>query len=173
MNTETIISAAVLIFLGFIFWKLLSRKKPPEEILPYRKKYLLTKHEWAFYKKLKPVADMYGLNVIAKIRFADLVEVDTGQTKEFIKFFSKISSKHIDFGLVNPENMEVEYLIELDDRSHERPDRIERDRFVNAVCKKAGYVLIHTYNEVDEIERIISNNINNTENSSKRKHKKC
>lgn len=166
MDTETFLSAAVLILLAFGFWKLFLSHKKSEEFLPYRKKYLLTKHEWAFYKKLKPVADEYGLNVIAKIRFADLVEVDTSQTKEFMKFFAKISSKHIDFGLVNPENMEVMYLIELDDSSHNKPDRIERDRFVNAVCEKAGYVLIHTYNDVEEIERILSGK---TEKTSRRK----
>lgn len=47
------------------------------EKLPYRKKYLLTKNEYGFYKNLKEIADKYGYAVLAKIRFADLVEVNS------------------------------------------------------------------------------------------------
>lgn len=155
MDSEMIFSVAALLLIIILFYLLYKFRKKSSAV-PYRKKYLLTKNEWSFYKKLKPVADKYGLCVIAKIRFADLVEVDTSKTKEYGKYFSKISSKHIDFGLVKPENMEVVYLIELDDKSHEKPSRIERDKFVNAVCEKTGYVLIRTYNNITEVERIIS-----------------
>lgn len=158
MDFETILSIAVLVLVGFVFWKMLHTRKEsqPEVEFPYRKQDILTNHELSFYKKLKPVADKYGLNVITKIRFADLVGVDTSQTNEYMKFFSKVCSKHIDFGLVNPENMEVMYLIELDDRTHQRQDRIERDKFVNAVCEKTGYILIRTYNNISEVERVLS-----------------
>jgi hypothetical protein len=155
MDYEMIISVAVLVLLAIVIY-MLYRFFKKKSILPYKKKYLLTKNEWAFYKKLKPVADRYGYNIIAKIRLADLVEVDTSQTKEYGKYFPKISSKHIDFGLVNPENMEVLYLIELDDRSHQRADRIERDKLVNALCEKVGYTLIRTYNDTEEVERVLS-----------------
>ncbi len=155
MDYEMIFSAIALT-LVIIAIVLIYRFFKKKNELPYKKKYLLTKNEWVFYKKLKPVADKYGYNIIAKIRLADLVEVDTSQTKEYGKYFPKISSKHIDFGLVNPENMEVLYLIELDDRSHQRADRIERDRFVNALCEKVGYTLIRTYNDTEEVERVLS-----------------
>ena len=51
-------------------------QKSRSNYLPYHRKYLLTKREYGFYKKLKPIADKYNLQVLAKIRFADLVEVD-------------------------------------------------------------------------------------------------
>ena len=65
--------------------------------------------------------------------------------------FNKIRSKHIDFALAD-EDTNIIALIELDDKSHERPDRIERDEFVNAVLKNTGYVLLRTYGELDVIE---------------------
>lgn len=150
------VGALVLIAAG-IYFAYRSRKNSYKNnrFLPYRRKYLLTKNEWLFYKRLKPLADRYGLGITAKIRLADLIEVDTEQTKEFGRFFSRISSKHIDFGLVNPENMEVKFLIELDDSSHSRPDRMERDDFINKVCKKTGYVLIRTTGDISEVEKFL------------------
>ena len=133
------------------------------EIYPYHKTYLLTKNEWFFYKNLKTIVDKYNLNIIAKIRFADLVEVNSGIYK-FNKYFSKIKSKHIDFALVNPNNMEVKYLIELDDKSHDKPDRIQRDLFVDRVCEVAGYKLIRTYGDTLEIESILKNETKNYSN---------
>lgn len=130
----------------------------PRKIYPYKKKYLLTKNEWYFYKSLKPLCDQYNLHIIAKVRFADLVEVDSNLTKEYNKYFNRIKSKHIDFVLTNPDNMEVKFLIELDDKTHERQDRRKRDIFVNRVCEENDYKLIHTYGDVQEIEKVIANN---------------
>lgn len=157
MGAETLaaIVAVLLIVFGFYCIYRSKHSYKNNRFLPYRKKYLLTKNEWIFYKKLKPLADRYGLGVIAKIRLADLIEVDTEKTKDFGRFFSRISSKHIDFGLVNPENMEVRYLIELDDSSHSRPERMERDDFINRVCEKTGYVLIRTGGDISEVEKFL------------------
>lgn len=124
---------------------------------PYKKRYFLTMNELNFYKRLKPISDKYRLSIMAKIRLADLVQVDTYRTKEFNKYFSKIKSKHIDFALADPENLEIKYLIELDDSSHNRTDRVERDIFVNKICKETGYMIIRTYGDIKEIEDIISN----------------
>ncbi len=157
MDYEMIVLGIVFIIVIYALYKLFALYRKKTE-LPYRKKELLTKHELAFYKKLRPIANKYGFVVISKIRLADLVEVDTDKTKEFAKYFAKIKAKHIDFGLVRPENMEVAYLIELDDKSHNRADRIERDEFVNALCRKTGYTLIRTYNDTSEVESVLSAN---------------
>ena len=49
-----------------------------EADLPYTKKLLLTKNEWAFYKKLKPICDRHNLHILAKVRLAYLVDASTG-----------------------------------------------------------------------------------------------
>ena len=67
MDFETIFSGAALILLVIVIF-LIYRFRKKKNVLPYKKKYLLTKHEWAFYKKLKPLADRYNLVVIAKTR---------------------------------------------------------------------------------------------------------
>ena len=63
-----------------------------EADLPYTKKLLLTKNEWAFYKKLKPICDRHNLHILAKVRLADLVDVSSQkQGKDRIKYFNMVS----------------------------------------------------------------------------------
>ena len=47
-------------------------------------------------------------------------------------------------------------MIELDDSTHERKDRVERDKFVDAVLENTGYLLIRTYGDTNEIEEFLS-----------------
>lgn len=121
-----------------------------EADLPYTKKLLLTKNEWAFYKKLKPICDRYNLHILAKVRLADLVDVSSQkQGKDRIKYFNMVSKKHVDFVLCKPDNLQVLALLELDDKSHQAQSRQQRDSFVDAVCQKAGYPVAHIYNFED------------------------
>ncbi|MBQ7118228.1 MAG: DUF2726 domain-containing protein [Clostridia bacterium] len=124
------------------------------ENLPYKKKLLLTKNEWSFYKSLKPVADELGYSVLAKIRVADLVEViPTKDRSEWQKYFNKINKKHVDFVLAKPENLQVILLIELDDNSHNDKQK-QRDEFIEALYKQTGYTLLRTSGTGDLKEKI-------------------
>ena len=127
------------------------------EKLPYHFKYLLTKNEWDFYKKMKVVADKHDLHIIAKVRLADLVEVDDYLTgNAFNKYFWKIQAKHVDFVLCNPSNLAVLAIVELDDSSHNASaERAERDDFVDKVLQKCNYKIIHTYNGTSDFEEIL------------------
>lgn len=126
------------------------------ENLPYKKKLLLTKNEWSFYKSLKPVADELDYSVLAKIRVADLVEVaQTKDRSEWQKYFNKINKKHIDFVLAKPENLQVVLLIELDDNSHNDKQK-QRDEFIEALYKQTGYTLLRTSGTGDLKEKIIN-----------------
>ena len=113
------------------------------EKLPYRRKFLLTKNEYWFYKSLKEITDKYDFAVLAKIRFADLVEVSAeADKKEYMKYFGKIKSKHIDFILCKKDNLYPELLIELNDSSHNTEDRIRRDEFIKKIAEKVGYKMV-------------------------------
>ena len=127
------------------------------EKLPYRTKFLLTKNECWFYKNLKEIADKYGYAILAKIRFADLVEVNGEAGKsEYMKYFGKIKAKHIDFILCKKENLYPELLIELNDNSHKKEDRIKRDEFVKKIADKVGYKMIFV-NGTGDLGDIVTN----------------
>ena len=109
--------------------------------LPYRQRgKLVTKSELRFYRSLaKAVQDDF--EVFAMVRIADLLRVEDG-TANYRKWLNKILAKHIDFVLCDPGTLEPKLCIELDDRSHERPDRMERDRFVDLAFESAGLPLL-------------------------------
>lgn len=123
------------------------------EIYPYHKKYLLTKNEYYFYNRLNNVVSPLKLQILAKIRLADLIEVDKNAGKDYMKYFAKIKAKHIDFAIA--DNMKIIALLELDDKSHQNQDRQERDSFVNNALLKAGYTVIRTNGNLDVIEKAL------------------
>ncbi|MEM9942103.1 MAG: DUF2726 domain-containing protein [Planctomycetota bacterium] len=109
--------------------------------LPYESRgQLVTKPELRFYKSLlKAVQDDW--EIFAMVRIADLLKVRAGHPQRR-KWLNKILAKHIDFVLCDPTSLKPICCIELDDRSHERPDRIERDIFVNRAFESAGIPLL-------------------------------
>jgi len=56
---------------------------------------------------------------------------------------NKIDRKHVDFLICDPKTLKPRFGIELDDSSHQRPDRVERDEFVDGVFAAAGLPLVH------------------------------
>lgn len=110
--------------------------------MPYAKKYLLTKNEWFFYKVLKSIANELGYTVLAKVRVADIVEVTARDYTLKGLYLNKVVSKHIDFVLAKPENLQIILLIELDDNSHDNKTKQERDDFIDKLYKQTGYKFI-------------------------------
>ena len=54
-------------------------------------------------------------------------------------------------------------LIELDDTSHQRQDRIDRDAFVEAVYANTGYNLLRLYSD-DDVEKLVAEALADTNN---------
>ena len=81
-------------------------KKKNEDYYPYVSKYLLTDNEYNFYCNLKQLTDQYNLQILAKIRLADIIEVQKGFSyADYQRYFGKIKSKHIDFAIA--DNMSI------------------------------------------------------------------
>lgn len=100
----------------------------------------LTAAERAFYFSLQhALSSKY--EIFAKVRIADLIDVpkDVVMAREYL---FKITSKHVDFLLCRKSDIKPILAIELDDSSHYRPDRYDRDVFVDAVFKQADFKLL-------------------------------
>ena len=129
----------------FVILKLLGFAPTADSVadrLPYqRKDYLLTKAERSFFGVLQQaVGDRYL--VFAKVRLADLVFLPSG-TEKRQSHFNRIQSKHIDFVLCDHDVVRPLLAIELDDSSHNRTDRQDRDTFVNSALIAAGLPILH------------------------------
>ena len=144
----------LLLIIAAAIW-LYKKLHKPDITKLYNAKTILTDREYEFYKRLKPLADEYGLSVYSKVRLADLIEPKPkAENPYWMECFNKIKVKHIDFALAD-EDTAIVALIELDDTSHSRPDRVERDDFVNAVLENTGYTLLRTYGDLDVIEEYL------------------
>ncbi len=144
-----------------------SDSQSEELFLPYKRKNLMTKNEWFFYKQLKPVADKLGYSILCKVRVADLVDIDMGLDKsQWQTAFNKINKKHVDFILCKPENLYPELLIELDDSSHKSESVAKRDEFIEKLYEKIGYKLLRTQGGGNIEEKICTAlELNKTEES--------
>jgi hypothetical protein len=108
--------------------------------LPYRlRDDFLSLTEFSFYKVFSSI---YGtrLTVQSKVRLADVFFV--ARPHENYNAFNRIAQKHLDFLVCDPVTMKPLLGVELDDASHQREDRQERDAFVEEVCKAAGLPLL-------------------------------
>lgn len=81
--------------------------------------------------------------IAIKVSLGDLFYVQTGDYSQNRVYRNKIDRKHIDFLLYDPQTLQPILGIELDDKSHERKDRQERDRFVDGVFAAAGLPIAH------------------------------
>lgn len=117
-------------------------QRPKETVrLPYRlRDDFLSPAELSYYRVLS-TAVAGGAVVLTKVRLADLFFVP--RSRGSIRFVNRIARKHVDFLVCDRETMRPLVGVELDDRSHERSRRQERDGFVDEVFRVAGLPLIH------------------------------
>ncbi|MBQ7060113.1 MAG: DUF2726 domain-containing protein [Firmicutes bacterium] len=131
----------------FLFFYLIR----PRKKFPYERRDLLTSNEFPFYQILYPLCEKHGWMLLVKMRLADILAVAPGE-KDYMAYFNKIKAKHTDFVLCDPDTLEVLAGVELDDPSHDRPERIERDEFVDQVYAAAGIPLLHVWMPITEKE---------------------
>lgn len=133
-----------------------------DAIFPYeKKKYLLTIAEKNFYDILSLAITDTNYYICPKVRLADIIYV--GKTDKRQSYFNKIQSKHIDFLLCDKNSLSPLLAIELDDSSHLKDDRIDRDAFLDKALKSAGLKLIRFKVQQSYTASIIPiSNLNNT-----------
>lgn len=117
---------------------------------------LLTKTEVPFFHLLRKMTKDY-LVIFPHVALRDLISVVVDQS-EYFTYYNKIDRKQVDFVLCDPETLKPIFAIELDDSSHNRQDRIERDTFVEKIFEEAKISLVrvpvkNSY-DVDELSRL-------------------
>ena len=117
-----------------------SKKETISKALPYRlRDDFLSPAEFSFYKVLSSLVDA-RLTIQSKVRLADIFFV--ARPNENVAYFNRIAQKHLDFLVCDSVTMKPLFGVELDDSSHKRNDRQERDEFVESGCKVAGLPLL-------------------------------
>jgi len=101
---------------------------------------LLTPGEEAFLPALEQAIEN-KYRVALKVRVGDLVKIR--EKRIALRHASKINEMHVDFVLCNLFPVKPILVIELDDASHMRQDRRNRDRFLNDCLESAKLPILH------------------------------
>lgn len=107
----------------------------------YRPKRFLTEAEFSYFRKLE---EQHGKDyyIIPQVVLSSIVDVDMPRYHfEYKGYRSKIDKKTLDFVLFDKASFIPVLAIELDDYTHQRYDRVQRDKFVNAVLEKVNIKL--------------------------------
>lgn len=138
-------TVVVLAFIGGILRSISGHTgaKGPGRSYSYGKKpYLFTRADRSFLGVLEQASDG-RYRVFGKVRLADVLEPRSGMARGSRQSaFNKISSKHLDFVLCAPDDLSPVTAVELDDKSHQLPQRRARDHFLQAALGTAGLPLL-------------------------------
>lgn len=99
--------------------------------------HLMTPTEREVFKLLeKAYGEKYY--IFCQVRVVDVIQPNTkkyhSKSKEYISLFRQLSQWHFDYVLCEKEGFKVFCALELDDETHNRRDRVKRDRMLNKAC---------------------------------------
>ncbi|MCL2061308.1 MAG: DUF2726 domain-containing protein [Firmicutes bacterium] len=124
------------------------RPEVPRELPEYRrKKTVLTKPEIAFYTLLRDILHPQHFDIFPETALVSVIDKVTqaGYRNELFRI--------ADFCIVDALTTEPLLLIEINDASHARPDRVERDRKVKEICGRADLpIVMFSYEEARSAE---------------------
>lgn len=141
---DPLIFILLAIFVLIVSILLKKHKRSLPKSYPYEPiKSFLTPAERSFLGVLDSVAGS-DCRIFSKVRLADVIAVKNGLSKSARQSaLNRINRKHIDFVICNPADLSILCAVELDDRSHNRTDRKERDQFIDKALDTAGIPILH------------------------------
>ncbi len=143
---------------GCIGFLLNKKTTKTDETLPYQvRDDFLSDAELSFYKVLAQLFKKRYV-ICPKVSLKDIFYVT--KANDYITYFNRINRKHIDFLICEKSMMKPLIGIELDDSSHSKQKRQERDQYVDEVFQVAGLPLARvkassSYN-IDELKNYLS-----------------
>jgi hypothetical protein len=110
----------------------------------YEKKPYLFDHGSEF-QMFKMLNELYGSKyfIFPQINYNHIIQPKNDIWREWIKNKSRIDKKSADFVICDKERVCPIVIIELDGSSHNRWDRVERDKFVDDVASYCNFPIVH------------------------------
>lgn len=130
---------ALLALLCVVGWIFLTRIWRKPDYPYYSRDTLLSDGELAFFRTLEQAVAPAHL-IAPKVRLGDIVGCSERDWQR--GYGPRISAKHVDFVIADRATTRILAAIELDDASHDRPERRSRDAFLNHTLDAAGIPLI-------------------------------
>ncbi len=148
MNIYILAAIVIVLFIALAILKAVveggeEREKPKYRYT--RKQFFLTRAEHEFYNALIAAAgDKYY--VFAQVHLPTILD-NKVKGQDWRAALAHINRKSVDFVLCDKAYISPKLAIELDDKSHGRPDRQERDKEVERILADAGVPLLRIENK--------------------------
>lgn len=113
----------------------------PQAQLPYKPKKILSEAEQSFYLVMSNY--ITDAAIFPKVGLKEFLYIPGQKNKEYMSHWARISQKHVDFLICDKKTMYIYCVVELDDKSHERQSRVERDKFIDDAMEQAGIPIVH------------------------------
>jgi len=164
MDNSYVIFAVVLIAIFIIVINRISSGSEKRKVFKNNKysyfaKQLIMSHaEAEFFKKLYAVAGERYF-VFPQVHLSALLDHKV-KGQDWSIAFRHINGKSVDYVLCEKETLRPVYAIELDDFTHERNDRVDRDIEVERIFNEAGLPLVRFKNinaSSDDIIQALTN----------------
>jgi len=120
----------------------------------YLKKCFMTKTELYFFNVLKELEDELNIVVHPQLNLASIIYKKTYNNNYHNELF-----RNIDFAVFSKNYEKLLLLIEINDSTHKQVERIQRDKNVDIICKKANIELIKFYTDKPNEEKYIKDRI--------------
>jgi Protein of unknown function (DUF2726) len=131
----------VMVVFGFFANR--AKGRPTKGPVYFARKSLFTPAERSLFGVLQSLA-LPGVTLMAKVRLEDVFGVVKGLDRSSRQSArNKISSRHVDFLLLQESDGRPLLGIELDDSSHQEEGRKARDNFVDSVFAAAALPILH------------------------------
>lgn len=120
------------------------------------KEEFITENELKLYKVLKKVAYELKVDIFTQVALNRILEINNRRKQQQLR--NRIDRKSIDFVLYDEKTKKIVCCIELDDSTHEREERIERDLFLDKIFKdtiKLIRIKVQNYYDYDKILNMI------------------
>lgn len=140
----SLLPLAIIFIAIAVLKRLINAKRKPVILSQYEKQSpFLSPAERSFLGVLEQ-AVQGQFRIFCKVRMSDIIKPGSGMSAgEWRTALNRIQNKHVDFVLCTKDTVEIEGVAELDDKSHQRDDRQERDGLVDAAMKQAGIPIFH------------------------------
>lgn len=121
-----------------------------------KREYLMTERERKFYRKLFNVFGKFYF-IYPQLHFSALLD-HRMKSQNWQGALSRIQRKSVDYVLCTTD-FKIVAAIELDDKTHDKIERQQRDAFVDSICAQAGLPLVRFRNIESITDEQIKNNI--------------
>ena len=157
VNLMLIVISAVLLATYWFFDTFIkggqskNKKETPDDL--HVKKPFLTNREREFFYKLSGLLPA-EISIMCQVRLVDVIAINPKymiNNKAYLGYFRRISQWHCDYVLID-KKFNVKGVIELDDSSHNRIDRIRRDKYFNLALSQAD-VKLARFKNVSDLNR--------------------